>query len=111
MKLESHFAALSTELGYTVIPSERLVSKLGFQLLGKKRTTQAIMLFQYNARRFPELADAYEHLSVAYEQNNQLQLAKKSCELALEKARKHSDPLVPYYQRTLEELKKKMGER
>jgi uncharacterized protein len=110
-KLESHFAALSTELGYTVTPSEQLVSKLGFQLLHKKRTTQAITMFQYNVRRFPELADAYEHLSLAYEQNNQLELAIKSCELALEKARKHSDPFVPYFQRNLEELKRKVRER
>jgi predicted alpha/beta superfamily hydrolase len=106
--LSNHFVALSNDLGYTVVASERLVARKGFQFLGEKKIPAAIAMFQYNVRRFPDLPDAYDHLVAAYEQSNQLEPAIKNCELALEKAKKISDPAVPYYEKNLVDLKKKL---
>ena len=109
--LGRHFVALSDELGYTVAASERLVARMGFQMLEQKKTRAAIALFAYNVRRFPDLPDAYDHLVGAYEQSNQLELAMKNCELGLEKARKISDPSVPYFERSLADLRKRLEKR
>jgi predicted alpha/beta superfamily hydrolase len=109
--LSRYFVALSDELGYPVAASERLVARTGFRLLEEKKTQAAIALFQYNVKRFPELPDCYDHLVVAYEQSNQLELAIKSCEAGLEKARKASDPSVPYFEKSLADLKVRLARR
>lgn len=109
--LVRHFVALSEELGYTVVASERSVARKGFQFLGEKKVPPAIALFQYNVKRFPDLPDAYDHLVTAYELSNQLELAITNCELALQKAKKISDPAVPYYEKNLTDLRKKLERR
>ena len=88
-----------------------MVARMGFQMLEQKKTRAAIALFAYNVRRFPDLPDAYDHLVGAYEQSNQLELAMKNCELGLEKARKISDPTVPYFERSLADLRKRLEKR
>jgi uncharacterized protein len=109
--LERHFAALSDELGYKVVASERMVARMGFQFLTQKKPRSAIALFQYNVRRFPDLPDAYDHLVAAYEQDNQLDQAVKYCELGLEKAKQSSSTDVPYFEKNLADIRKRIEKR
>jgi predicted alpha/beta superfamily hydrolase len=56
-----HFAKISSDLGYRVLPPERLVDILGHVALGSD-TTKALELFRMNSELYPASAKAYEAL-------------------------------------------------
>lgn len=70
--------------------SEDALNTLGYQLLSKERTKDAIEIFKLNVEMFPKAANPYDSLGEAYLKDGQKELAlanyKKSVELNPENA-------------------------
>jgi tetratricopeptide (TPR) repeat protein len=49
---------------------ERRINGFGYRLLSAKRTKEAILVFETNARRHPESANAFDSLGEAYAKAN-----------------------------------------
>jgi hypothetical protein len=63
--LREHFAAVSRDLGYRVLPPESAVDLLG-QIQLMRDTAKALELFQMNAELYPASPHAYESLGAAW---------------------------------------------
>lgn len=63
--LAEHFARVSQSLGYTVLPPESMVDRLG-RIQLTRDTTKAIGLFQLNAELYPTSPKVYEALGEAW---------------------------------------------
>lgn len=107
--LQEHYTGLSEKFGYRIDPPERIVNALGYILLRRLQTAEAIKVFQFNIAKNPESANGYDSAADAYEAFDEMELALKNCELACTQGKINSDPNLPIYQKHLENIKKKMG--
>lgn len=64
--------------------SEGELNTLGYQLLGRKRTKDAIEIFKLNVEMFPAESNPYDSLGEAYLADNQKELALASYKKAVE---------------------------
>ncbi len=64
--------------------SERELNTLGYQLLGKKRTKDAIEIFKLNVEMFPKSANPYDSLAETYLADEQKDLALANYKKAVE---------------------------
>jgi CubicO group peptidase (beta-lactamase class C family) len=64
--------------------SERSINATGYQLLGAKKTAEAIRIFQLNAELHPESWNVYDSLGEAYMDNGDKDLAIQNYEKSLE---------------------------
>lgn len=63
--------------------SEDLLNNLGYRLLGMERTGDAVAMFEWNTRLFPDLANPYDSLAEAYIAAGNPEKAIESCRRAL----------------------------
>lgn len=84
--LDNHYKKLSDRFGYKISPPENLVNRLGYQLLGAGKTTEAVEVFKKNVENYPNSANVYDSLGEAYEKNGQLKPARDNYEKAYKMA-------------------------
>jgi tetratricopeptide (TPR) repeat protein len=82
--------------------NERMLNDIGYILLGKNKTKEAVKIFELNVKLYPESANVYDSLGEAYLKANEKDLARKNYERALS-----LDPSMTTAKRALEELGKK----
>lgn len=99
--IEEHFQALQKKFGYAIPVPEYALNALGYQLLEKKKTEEAIAVLEANVKKFPESANVYDSLGEANEAAGQVEQAAKNYETAVKKGKKNGDPNLPVYQEHL----------
>jgi len=102
--LETHYRELSAHYGYEVHPSEDAMNNLGYGLLGDKKVTEAIVVFQRNVELYPGSANVYDSLGDGYEADGKLELATRSVQKAVEVGTKIDDPNLGAYKEHLKRL-------
>jgi CubicO group peptidase (beta-lactamase class C family) len=63
---------------------ERPLNQLGYMLLGRDLTTDALVIFKLNADEYPKSANVYDSLAEAFEKSGQKQLAVENYRKALQ---------------------------
>ncbi len=81
---------------------ERPLNQLGYMLLEKDRTSDAIAIFKLNAEEYPKSSNVYDSLAEAYAKNGQNQLAIDNYHKSLE-----LDPKNENAAKKLKELEQK----
>ncbi|MGI4740758.1 MAG: alpha/beta hydrolase-fold protein [Janthinobacterium lividum] len=79
----AHFARVSRQMGYLVLPDEQLVNNLGYQRLGQHQLPKALAFFTRNVANYPRSANAYDSLGDAYAQQGNKRRAMLSYEHSL----------------------------
>jgi predicted alpha/beta superfamily hydrolase len=75
-EIKEHYEMLTTRYGYQITPFEYQVNDAGyFQLTEKNNVEEAIKLFEFNVKNFPECANCYDSLADGYEKQGKLQKA------------------------------------
>jgi CubicO group peptidase (beta-lactamase class C family) len=80
----AEYRKLKAENSPTYDFSESELNTLGYQLLGMKRTIDAIEIFKLNVEMFPKSANPYDTLGEAYLADNQKELALANYKKAVE---------------------------
>jgi predicted alpha/beta superfamily hydrolase len=110
--LKKHFKTLSEKYGYRIPIPEEVINRLGYIILGQEKVEEAIKVFMFNVKSYPNSANVYDSLGEAYENNNQLELARKNYETACKRAKMNQDPRLEMFKKNLERVvKKKSGDR
>lgn len=65
--LVAHFKNTSQKLGYTVLPSQRLVNNLGYSCMGLKKWDKAEAFFKLNIENYPQDANGYDSMGDFYQ--------------------------------------------
>jgi predicted alpha/beta superfamily hydrolase len=81
--IQSRFARLSREFGYSMEPTEEFINNCGYTQLRSHHTAQAIELFEQNVKHFPASANAHDSLGEAYLAQGKKSLAIKSYQKSL----------------------------
>lgn len=64
--------------------TEGLMNTLGYRLLSRDKTAEAIEIFKYNAKEYPDSFNVYDSLGEAYYKNGEMDLAIKNFERSVE---------------------------
>jgi uncharacterized protein len=99
IELKEHFAKVGKRMGYDILPPEQTVNQYGYQLLARKKSEEAITVFQYNVELYPESANVYDSLGEALEGLGKLKEALDNYSKAVENAAKIGDKRLPVYTR------------
>jgi uncharacterized protein len=108
--VEEHFRQLSQRWGYTVVPAERPLNRLGYAALQEGELKRAIEIFRLNVALHPDSANVYDSLGEALEKAGQLHLALESYRQAVVRAEKSGDPLRGAFRINLERVLKRVGD-
>lgn len=106
--LQEHREQLSALYKMPYEYPENLVNNWGYQLLNTRKVDEAIAIFQYNVKAYPQSANVYDSLGEAYEAAGRLQLAKASYERACARGQEISDANLRIYREHLEKVSKKL---
>jgi hypothetical protein len=109
--LERHYAELSKQYGFNVIPSENTINIVGYQILGREDYDEAIAVFLSNVRLYPESANVYDSLGEAYENAGQYEEALKAYTTAVENAHKTGDVRLGIFTDNRARVKNLLAER
>ena len=107
--LDAHAASLAEKYGFVGGTAEAAINLLGYQYLRSGRTAEAVRTFEVNVERFPASANVYDSAGDGYEAAGQLERARRSFAMALERGRKAGNPNVAVYQANLDRVTKKLG--
>lgn len=80
--IDEHYASLATIYDIEVKSPERMLNILGYTYLQNGDIENAIMVFKENVKRYPGSSNVYDSLGEAYENNNQLDLARENYQKA-----------------------------
>jgi len=97
-KLVEHYASLSEKFGFECKPTEDAAASVGRNLVRKGNLPEAIKVYQYIVKIYPDSADAYESLGDVYAKAGNKILAIESYEKSLR--------ITPQNTRVKENLKK-----
>lgn len=61
--VEEHFRMLTAELGYEIVPEERLLNSNGYLFLKQERPEEALELLRHSAALYPQSANAADSLA------------------------------------------------
>ncbi|HMM04117.1 MAG: alpha/beta hydrolase [Prevotella sp.] len=61
--IEEYYGKLSERLGFTFIPDENLIDNIGKYAVSVKKTENAIKIFEYNLKNYPDSPNAKKSLS------------------------------------------------
>jgi uncharacterized protein len=99
--LDTHYKAVSKQLGYTVNPDENLVNDAGYAALGAKHFDKAADLFKLNVANYPQSSNAFDSLGDYYVEINDSANAVENFKKAL------AIKEIPQTRKKLEKLEKK----
>jgi D-alanyl-D-alanine carboxypeptidase len=109
--LERRYAALTEEFGFPCRPAEGRINGLGYTPLTKRqKVDQAVAMFEYAGRCYPESANTHDSLGEGYEAKGRPDLAWESCRTACRLAEMQSDPRLETFRKHLEAVRAKLGE-
>ncbi len=91
-ELEKHYSNLSSKYGFDIKIPEFIVNQLGYQIKGKGNIDEAIEIFKYNVKNYPESANVYDSLGEAYEAKKQYDLALQNYKSACVIGKKNNVP-------------------
>jgi predicted alpha/beta superfamily hydrolase len=100
---------LNDKFGYEIGVSTSALRQAGSRLQRKNKYTEAIELFKYAIEKNPENAFGYVTLGRAYEENNQLILARESFEKGYQIAVSTSHPQVKWVKNFLDKINQKIN--
>jgi predicted alpha/beta superfamily hydrolase len=106
--IEEHFQALQKKFGYAIPVPEYALNALGYQLLEKKKTEEAVAVLEANVKKFPQSANVYDSLGEASEAAGRIEEAARNYEIAVKKGKKNADPNLPVYQDHLKRATSKL---
>lgn len=97
-----HFAGFSQEIRERLIEPD--INSLGYQLLAQERIEEALLLFEFNTRAYPKVANTWDSLGEAQAQAGLTEPAIESYRKALE-----LDPESTTAPPMIEELERQIG--
>lgn len=107
--LEKHYAAAEVEHGRDFQIPESLLNRMGYRAIALGHLSEAIRIFERNVELYPDSANAYDSLGEAYEKGDELTLALKNYEKAVEIAQRTKDPYLSMYEGNLERVRSLLG--
>ena len=99
--IEAHYKHINEKYGYKILITEATLNQIGYRVMGNGDMESAIQIFIRNVEKYPASANVYDSLGEAYEQNEQLNLAVKSYNKAVEIGKKIKDPNQAIYEEHL----------
>ena len=108
-ELDARYGPMSERFGFRCRPSEQRLNGMAYSLLNRKRITEAVGLFEYAVRNFPDSPNAYDSLAEAYEAAGQWDLAVVACRTACRLAEEQRDERLATFRKHLESVTKKIG--
>jgi predicted alpha/beta superfamily hydrolase len=90
-EIKTHYAGLSKKYAVTIVPDERTVNAIGYQVLGRDEFDPAIAIFRYNVELYPASANVFDSLGEALENAGRLDEAFVSYSKAVDNAVKNGD--------------------
>jgi predicted alpha/beta superfamily hydrolase len=107
--LQAHFDGLSKRYGFTVTPPENTINQVGYQLLGQEKMDDAIAVFRYNVKLYPDSANVYDSLGEALENAGKLEEALANYSRAVDNASKIGDERVGIFTANRDRVKEQLG--
>jgi predicted alpha/beta superfamily hydrolase len=104
--IEDHFKKLSDKYKYTILPPERMMNQVAFQMFGAGKKEEAIAAFKGNVERYPHSANVYDSLAEAYEKTGKLDLARANYERAVELGTRNKDRNLQLYRANFDRVSK-----
>jgi Flp pilus assembly protein TadD len=105
IRATEHYTKLSARAGYEIPVPENLTNVIGYLLLRANRTSEAIVVFQTNAKAWPKSANVYDSLGEALEKAGQRAEARASYERAAQIGAEKNDPNLPTFRANAERLR------
>jgi len=105
--IDGHYKYISSKYSFEVKAPENVINILGYTYLQKKDIDNAIKVFAENVKRYPKSANVYDSLGEAYENNNQLKLAKKNYQKAYDLGVLEQSRNTLIYKKNLDRVKNK----
>jgi len=102
--IEGHYRALSEHYRYTIPIPEPILNSYGYQLMGAKKTDDAIAVFQRNVELYPGSANVYDSLGECLEATGKYDLATQNFQKAIDMATKTNDENLPLFKQHLERV-------
>ena len=99
--IEAHYKHINEKYGYKIIITEATLNQIGYRVMGNGDMESAIQIFIRNVEKYPASANVYDSLGEAYEQNEQLNLAVKNYNKAVEIGKKIKDQSLAIYEEHL----------
>jgi predicted alpha/beta superfamily hydrolase len=110
--VEKRYAALTEEFGFPCRPAEDWINSMGYFLLrNRMKPDEAVAMFLYGVRCYPESANTYDSLADGYEAQGRPDLALENCRTACRLAEERSDPRLVTFRKHLEAVLAKLGNR
>ena len=101
----NHYKNLSESFGYRIPVSEGFLNNLGYQFLNIRDLEEALKIFAYNVKLYPNSANVYDSYGEALERDSQLGKALENYQIAYTKGKENSDPNENIYRQNLERVK------
>jgi len=95
--LKEHFATLSKRIGTEVAPREQAVNQIGYEMLQRGDVSEALAVFRYNVRLYPDSANVHDSLGEALERAGRLSEACESYSKAVETAQATMDDRITIF--------------
>ena len=109
--LEKRYEALSERFNFQCRPSEERTNGMAYSLLRRKQIAEAVALFEYNVKAYPDSPNVYDSLAEALEAQGKVELALQNARTACRLAEQHNDPRLATFQKHLEALTNKAAGR
>lgn len=109
VRVERHYAAASRLYGYDLKPAEAVFLRMAYNLLQMKSPERAVSVFQTNAKRHPQSANAHDSLADGLEAAGRDREALASREVAVRLATEQGDPHADAFRSGLVRLRKKLA--
>ncbi len=106
----NHYRQLTDKFGYTVSPSEIYLNILGYEFLNIRDLEEALNIFAYNIKLYPNSANVYDSYGEVLERDGQLEKALENYQIAYNKGKENSDPNESIYRQNYERVKKYLEE-
>ncbi|WP_286232699.1 alpha/beta hydrolase-fold protein [Thalassotalea sediminis] len=84
--VQAHYKNISSKFGFDVKVPEGIINNLGYIALGNEKLEEALEIFAYNVKMYPNSANVYDSLAEAQENVGQLNKAYKNYSKALKMA-------------------------
>jgi len=102
--IDDRFREQSHTYGYEITASEEFINAVGYVLLRREATGEAIEVFAENTARFPNSANVYDSLADAHRQAGNLLMARDNYAKAHWLAEAVGHPNTAHYKRNLDEI-------
>ncbi|MFC2129737.1 alpha/beta hydrolase-fold protein, partial [Bacteroidota bacterium] len=99
--VDQHYQFISEKYGNKVETPELVINQLGYYYLQIEDVDAAIKVFTENVQRYPKSSNVYDSLGEAYENNNQLDLARENYKKAVELGMEQKHPNTEVYKKNL----------